>query len=305
MISKFRNSMGLLKKLKYTVKNSERMIQYQLRAHELLTAAQCSQEELVSSKSDFGSEVVVSLTTYDKRIFDVHLVIESIARQTLKPNRLILWLDEGEFTINSIPYILKRQLDRGLEIKFCKNLRSYKKLIPTLKLCPTSSIVTIDDDVLYPYDMLELLVRESQAYPGKVIAHRAHKIELGSNGRAKKYSEWQYETNDNIASELIFPVGVGGVFYPVGTLDSACLDDGVFMEICPTADDVWFKAASLSKGVLCKKVSDPREFWNRFLLIDSVQDVGLFKSNVQEKGNDRQVEAVFDHFNLIPLLQKN
>ncbi|MCU1526298.1 MAG: hypothetical protein JWP75_61, partial [Frondihabitans sp.] len=37
---------------------------------------------------------VVSLTSYSRRVLFVHLAIESIARGTMRPSRLILWLDE-------------------------------------------------------------------------------------------------------------------------------------------------------------------------------------------------------------------
>ena len=43
-----------------------------------------------------GPGVVVSMTTYGKRVRTVHLAIESIARGAVRPARLILWLDEPE-----------------------------------------------------------------------------------------------------------------------------------------------------------------------------------------------------------------
>ena len=42
--------------------------------------------------------IIVSLTTFGKRINNVHLTIESIFRQTIRPEKIILWLAESEFT---------------------------------------------------------------------------------------------------------------------------------------------------------------------------------------------------------------
>ena len=92
--------------------------------------------------------LVVSLTTFGQRVFDVHLVVESIMQQTVLPNRIILWLDETEFNESSLPLSLKKMQQRGLEIRYCPNLRSYKKIIPTLKLVPEATVITIDDDDL-------------------------------------------------------------------------------------------------------------------------------------------------------------
>ena len=38
-------------------------------------------------------EIIVSLTTYGKRFYDVAITIESIMEQTMKANRIILWID--------------------------------------------------------------------------------------------------------------------------------------------------------------------------------------------------------------------
>ena len=38
-------------------------------------------------------DIIVSLTTYGKRIYEVAVTIESIMEQTMKANRIILWID--------------------------------------------------------------------------------------------------------------------------------------------------------------------------------------------------------------------
>ena len=144
----------------------------------LVFSALVSKRSITQNVQKGANQIVVSLTTYGHRFRDVYLVVESIAHQTHRPARVILWLDELEFGSKDIPRLLRRQVGRGLEVRFCANYRSYKKLIPTLNICPDSTIVTIDDDVLYPRDMLEQLVTESQAFPGVVIAHRARKIKF-------------------------------------------------------------------------------------------------------------------------------
>lgn len=52
-----------------------------------------SREVGVSNQS-YGSELIVSLTTYPARIEGIHYVIESLLMQSMKPNRVILWLAE-------------------------------------------------------------------------------------------------------------------------------------------------------------------------------------------------------------------
>lgn len=74
-------------------------------------------------------------------------------QQTRKANRIILWLSENEQN-KELPMALQLQQARGLEVRYCKDIRSYTKLIPTLKLCPEAIIITVDDDCLYNMDVL-------------------------------------------------------------------------------------------------------------------------------------------------------
>ncbi|MDR0763178.1 MAG: hypothetical protein LBF01_01600, partial [Bacteroidales bacterium] len=131
----------------------------------LLTApltVQLTQSALYSTESGItpsttDETLIVSLTTHGKRIYEVYLAIESILRQTLKPNKIILWLSKNKFNENNIPLILKKQQQRGLEIAFCEDVKSYTKLIPTLQMYPQAVIITVDDDILYPFDLIENL----------------------------------------------------------------------------------------------------------------------------------------------------
>ena len=54
-------------------------------------------------------KIIVSLTTYNKRINTVFLTIESIFEQTVKPDKIVLWLDKNEFSIDTIPSTLKNK----------------------------------------------------------------------------------------------------------------------------------------------------------------------------------------------------
>ena len=40
-------------------------------------------------------EIIVSLTTYEPRLYETYLAIESIMQQTVKANRIILWLPDS------------------------------------------------------------------------------------------------------------------------------------------------------------------------------------------------------------------
>ena len=105
-------------------------------------------------------KVIVSLTTFPKRINRIWIVIESILNQTIGPDKIILWLSEEQFKdINDLPSNLLKLTGRGLDIRFVKeDLKSYKKYYYSFKEYPNDIIITVDDDIIYPNNMIANLL---------------------------------------------------------------------------------------------------------------------------------------------------
>lgn len=253
----------------------------------------------ITSESICDHEVIVSLTTYGKRIYDVALTIESIMQGTIKPNRIILWLSEVEFKNSKLPHSLLLQEKRGLQIMYCEDLLSYKKLIPTLQNYPHACVVTIDDDVIYDSNFLSNILIAHHAQPHAICAGRIHRMKLDPNNKPLSYIHWQEIVTDYNESRLNFFTGVGGVFYPVGSLHQEVLNKDVFMDICCHGDDIWFYAmAVLNNTPIIKYFSHNSE--GDFLEFDYIQEEALSikNTNPNECRNDKQLYAVFEKYNL-------
>lgn len=80
-----------------------------------------------------SEEVVVTLTTDPARIETTWLAIESLLRQTEKPDRIVLNLFEGEFPGRSLPNPIREQMTRGLEINWSKDF-SYSENNKIIKI---------------------------------------------------------------------------------------------------------------------------------------------------------------------------
>lgn len=254
-------------------------------------------KEVGVTKEKRDPPVIVSLTTIPERLAKVSLCIESLLRQSLKPDYLILWISEADA---AIPPGLEHLTRRGMDIKYCKDIRSYKKIIYTLREFSDSVIVTADDDLFYPRHWLKDLYDAYQREPTTIHCHRAHLMAKGDDGELKAYEDWKYGSPGILGpSKLLFPTGAGGVLYPPGSLDREVLNEQVFMSICPTSDDTWLKAMSLLRGVACKKV---RPYQEEFTQIKGTQTKALWKENVLNKKNDEQIKAVFERYGLLRLL---
>ncbi|MBL4630816.1 MAG: glycosyl transferase [Paraglaciecola sp.] len=285
-----------IRRLFFNVDNFGELVKYIVKSEMLLQRTMTVSESVINK--DHNSEYVVSLTTYGRRIHDVHLVIESIGLQTIKASRVVLWLDEKEFDMENLPVLLHKQVERGLEIKFCPNYKSYKKFIPSFRLFPDANIITIDDDILYPVDMIEQLIREHKLYPQCIIGQRAHKIKVTKNNVIRPYLKWELETKDSKPGNDIFLTTGAGTLFPKKCFSSEVADPGMFLALCPTADDVWFKVMAVLNGVKCKAVNDEREFLSRFMFIPDSQDMGLSHVNVHQNMNDVQLKGTLKHYSL-------
>lgn len=258
-----------------------------------------SAEPGVTDEKIAAREVIVSLTTYGRRYYEVAATIESIMQGSVRPNRIVLWLAE-ELRDTPLPVTLRRQQPRGLEIIYCKDLRSYKKIIPALQKFPDADIITIDDDIIYYYDLVENLVTAAEQNPGRIAGARFDRMILGRDGRPLPYRKWIMEYSPESYSPLNFFTGVGGVLYPAHCFDNEVLNEEVFNVICPTADDIWLNAMALRNGTEAVKCFTHERTGADYLANIDIQDEGLFRINAGDLGNanDSQLRAVFDRYNL-------
>ncbi|WP_052319238.1 hypothetical protein [Vibrio sinaloensis] len=298
IFNSFKKSLRKKKEAQRQMRKVDRTIATAVRSQYLQNKALHNHDPLTQEKSDETTpELVISLTTYSKRIHDVHLVIESLGEQSIQANRIILWLDEEEFTQSSIPEILKRQQKRGLEVRFCPNYRSYKKLIPTVELLPEANIITVDDDLLYPYDLIELLLKEHALVPNAIVGIRSHEMNV-VQGELQPYKSWSKECSFESNSEYTFLTTGAGTLFPAGLLPNEAKNKQLFLELCPNADDIWINLVCYSKGIKRVKIMDDRNFASRFCHLEDHQDLGLNKHNVNLNHNDKQAHALIKHFNI-------
>ena len=243
--------------------------------------------------------LIVSLTTIPERMHKVHLCIESILRQSLKPDYLMLWVSVPE---DKVPKKLARLKKRGLQIKCCKDIRSYRKIVYTLKENPQSIIVTADDDLFFPRDWLKQLYEAYQKEPYYIHCHWAHLMIKDPGGKLKKYTEWNFYAPGIQGPSLhLFATGGAGALYPPNSLSEEVLNEEVFMRLAPYEDDTWLKAMSLLKGTQCKKVSP---FCRKFTRIRGVRKKCLYKINLGNGAEkfDEQIQTVFEYYKLYDIL---
>lgn len=260
-------------------------------------------EQGITDHAYCDHEIIVSLTSFGKRVNDVCFTIESLMQQSRKANRIILWLDE-DYDLTSLPASLELQQQRGLKILLTKDIRSYKKLIPALIAYPEAAIITVDDDILYEFDILDRIITSYLSDTTSIHACRIHSMSFDKQGNLKPYIEWNWRMANEENPARNFLTGCGGILYPPHSLAPQVIEQDIFTAICPTADDVWFTAMALFNGTQIKKVPTRNPKGEDYIENPTVQDVGLRNINVGENGcNDKQIKAVFSKYDIYKLIR--
>lgn len=189
-------------------------------------------------------QLIVSLTTFPARINIIHKTINTLLQQTVKPDKLILWLAEEQFLNKEkdLPETLLKLKEFGLEIKWCEDLRSYKKLVPTLREFPDDIIVTADDDLYYQQDWLESLYSAYLKDSKNIYTRRACAVKR----KRYYYSVIPHYANQdykpNYSNQLM---GGAGTLYPPNSLHRDVLNTENIKNLIPTYDDIYFWAMAL------------------------------------------------------------
>jgi len=246
-------------------------------------------------KGKRGRKVIISLTSFPARIDFLWLCIESLFRQSVQPDRIILWLANSQFDgVESLPKRLLEQQKKGLIIKFCDDLRSHKKYFYSFKEYPSDVVITVDDDVFYPSNAIEKLIELHRIYPNAICCNRGHVIKLSKNNQIAPYEEW---VNNNVKIEkpslLLCPTGVGGVLYPPDSVHEEVFNEKNIKDLCFFADDIWLKFMSLKKRI---KVVRSTDFPQALFTITPAQKESLAKINVDNGKNDEQLKNLIDYY---------
>ena len=213
--------------------------------------------------------LIVSLTSFPARIKTVNYTIESIMLQRKKANMVVLWLADEQFPNKEkdLPKRLLRLTDYGLTIKWCKDIRSYKKLIPSLESFPDDIIVTADDDIWYPPEWLERLYNSYLKEPNLIHAHRALQV-TGENGKINKYIDW--------GTQIFAPQEPSYCWHFTGNREK-------FLSMAPSVDDIWFWAMAILQHTRIRIVE--RNIFD-FEGVFIVKNQSLWDDNAYDKNDE-------------------
>lgn len=229
--------------------------------------------------------VVVSLTSYPARYAVLPRVLDSLLRQTIRPNAIVLTLTKED--VPSLPDTVQRYIRDGI-VKLLvadEDLKPHNKYFWAMREYPTYAVITVDDDIVYQNTMVETLLKGYWSHPDCVIARRVHKMEW-KEGALMPYEFWAQRCKTILEpSEELMATGVGGVLYPPNILG---LSEGNLSKIKEilSADDIYLKSVEQKRGIKTLFVPDAKD---SPIKDEKVQEKALYKQNVWEGKNNEYI----------------
>jgi len=239
--------------------------------------------------------LIVSLTSYPSRFKTLHLTLKCLLLQDMSADKIILWIEKKHISL--LPQNVLNLKKYGLKVRITKEeIKSYTKIIPTLRNYPAANIITVDDDLYYPNNMIRSLVLKHKSRPNHVIANRTHLMKFNDNGNLKSYKDWgKGKFDENNLFNNFFTTGAG-VLFPPDCFHGDVAKSDLFKKLAPNADDVWLNwMLYLAKYPVC--ISG-----NKFELLEwhGTQTISLKQTNNAKNifNNDTQIMNMIGHYGL-------
>ena len=131
----------------------------------------------------YNPKLIVSFTSYKKRLNKIDKVLNSILKGTLVPNKIVLTLYYKDIKYIS-KYINDYLIKNNIYLIIVNiDIKSHKKYFYVMQKFPYDIIITIDDDIIYEKTTIETLYKSYLKYPNEISAKKVmqNRINIGIN----------------------------------------------------------------------------------------------------------------------------
>ncbi len=249
-------------------------------------------DNMIKLSSIKRKRIIVSFTSFPARIERLWIVVRCMKRQSIKPDKIVLWLSKEQFENVSLPESLTSLIDEHFEIRFVENdYRSHKKYCYAFREFKDDIVILIDDDIYYPSTMIDGLLKGLEKHPDAVICQYGSVMKYNGDGTLPPFTEWWEEKADASDSKDFFLGTGGGSLFQPNKLTSIILDTELAFKLAPLADDIWVNAMIRLSGLYIHKVK-----CGLLLQMPEQQKTALKNQNSYDGKNDEQFKAVIDYF---------
>jgi len=247
--------------------------------------------------ADPSGRGTITCTTYGPRQWSSLLTLDSLSRGTVRPARVLLFLDQPHYDIRALPLSIRALRRRGVEVRLVPHDDGSFKKLPVAEspdIGQQAPVITVDDDTFLERDWLAGLLRAHEGHPDTVLCYRARRIVLDQGGGFAPYQTWPVVMEEETSRHLM-PTGMGGILYPPRAIEAIRRKGTGFRGLVSNCDDLWFRFCTLEVGMpvrLLRPASRPLK------KIPFTQSRALWRSNVSGPANDQAIAVLRPLFDL-------
>lgn len=208
--------------------------------------------------------------------------------QTVRPDKIVVWYDcnKSELTTSLLEYE-----KYGIEYKLAsESIGPHKKYFDSLQIYSSDIVISVDDDLVYPSDMVESLMKAYDKYPHCICARRVHKIKMNESGVVDDYDKWIGECFFvRSPSHFLMATTGAGTLYPPGIFDKRIFDADTIKKKCLYADDIWMKYMEIISNVKVVWVANNMPLPPK---VENSQIVALDSDNISKGRNNSYIRAM-------------
>lgn len=238
--------------------------------------------------------LTVNLTTTHDRLYLCRIALLSISLQSLRPDRVNVWIskdgylsDAGIADLDSLGGVLNYVSSNFHElvcVRYTDNIGPYRKLIPALREAASDDvIVTADDDQFYGENWLKLLV-DNYSKNNTAVAARVREKKYNNFNSLTSYKYWDIITSSRVMDKNFVVTFGGGAVLTQSMFRSIDVIDDEFLNIAPTADDLWYskllELAGTEVAVVSEALSEitPLKHGHGLVNVNLAVNPSLFRS---------------------------
>ena len=185
---------------------------------------------------------IVSMTTWPPRKDMCVEAMQSLIQQEhSEPVHFVLVLSLDEFAEDDALVGEMKRLD--VEVIWDEgNIKSHKKLMPTLERYPENPILVVDDDARQREGWLQAFIDEHKKHPDDIIyGHSSSIVEVFDGKIYEGMAQRGFHTHPGQRTYNEKPAnGAAGTLYPAHTFtDERFFDRELFMRLTPNSDETW------------------------------------------------------------------
>ena len=242
--------------------------------------------------------IIVSFTTLPNRIDLIPEVIDSMQKQTIVPDKVVLYISKDDFS--SVPTKLLQIKNKYsfFEIRLInENYGVATKLLPALKDFHDDIIINIDDDIVYVPQFIENLMSSYNGNDDAVYCNCGHRlcVEADNNINKQKNCTTLYYHRGIDCSFL----SGHGTLYPPHIFDTTnVMDYETMKQCCPSNDEIWAWANLAIKNipvVVIGKYTRPLEWVQKRKQFDNALWLTNDKPEVQKRFFTKLTDYIRKH----------